>query len=315
MNIHEILITKTHNKHYLKKYLNFIQKCQQKNQFFPENYTENHHICPKSKDMFPEYKNLKKYKWNSCKLTYRQHIISHLLLYKTFGTQSQLISVFRTCGQNHVKKLNLKTLNTKNIEKLKKDLSEKRKGIFTRGYDENGKANVKDSTRKLISEQKKKFYLDPENRKKQSEYCKGTTGRVSEKYRIAAKNRTEKHTKNISESLKKYYDSLTNIERKRIGTGIFITPFGNFTSLNNVYRKYCLDNKKTFSVHNVKNNKFLNDSVIGKTPIELGFNFIPRGDLSISQYYASLNLVHQPEPNHPLLLELNDYLSQQKVHR
>lgn len=312
MNIYEILATKPHNEHYLKRYVNFINSCQTHNQLNVSEYTEKHHICPKSKDMFPEYKNLKQHSWNECKLTYRQHIIAHLILYKCFNTQSQLLALLYTLGQFHTKKLNLKSINTKTIEKIKKELSQKRKGIFTRGYDTEGKPLVKESTKKIISQNKKQFYQNLENRKKQSEACKGTTGRKSPKYAIAANNRSSEHIDKISSSVKKYYDSLSAFDRKRIKSGIYITPFGNFTSLTNIYGKYCLNNQKMFSVHSVKNNPHLNKSVIGKTPLELGFNFIPKNDPTISQYYDDLNRVRQPEPNHPLSLELNDYLSQQK---
>lgn len=312
MNIYEILKTKSKNEHYLRRYINFINSCQTYNQKGFNVYIEKHHICPKSKDMFPEYKNLKLHPWNECKLTYRQHIIAHLILYKCFNTQSQLLSLLYTLGQFHTKKLNLKSINTKTIEIIKKDLSQKRKGVFTRGYDTEGKPLVKDSTKKLLSQKKKQFYQNPKNRKKQSEACKGTTGRKSEKYSIAAKNRTIEHINNISNGVKKYYDSLSTLDKKRIKSGIYITPFGNFTSLTNVYRNYCLNNQKVFSVHSVKNNPHLNKLVIGKTPIELGFYFIPKDDPTASQYYDGLNQVRQPEPNHLLLSELNDYLSRQK---
>jgi len=312
MNIYEILKTKPHNEHYLKRYVNFITSCQRHNRLSNHIYTEKHHICPKSKDMFPEYKNLKQFPWNECELTHRQHIIAHLILYKCFGSQSQLLSLLYTFGQFHTKELNLKSVNTKTIEKVKQELSQKRKGIFTRGYDTEGKPLVKETTKKLLSQQKKKFYENSENRKRQSEACKGTTGRKSEKYSIAAKNRSTEHINRISMSVKKYYDSLTPIDRKRIKSGIYITPFGNFTSLDGVYRSYCINNQKTFTVHSIKKNPYLNSSVVGKSPIEIGFSFVPKNDPAISQYYDGLNRVRQPEPNHPLLSELNDYLSRQK---
>lgn len=42
--------------------------------------TELHHILPES--MFPEYKDLRKHKWNGVYLTYREHFVCHLLLEK-----------------------------------------------------------------------------------------------------------------------------------------------------------------------------------------------------------------------------------------
>jgi hypothetical protein len=312
MDIYDVLKNKPHNEHYLKRYIKFIESCVAHNIKYNPEYIEKHHICPKSKDMFPEYANLKKNPWNECKLSYRQHIIAHIILYKAFSTQSQLLSILYTIGQINAKKLNLKSISTKIIEKIKIKLSEKRKGVFTRGYDADGKPLVKESTKILLSKQKKIFYQNEENRKKQSEACKGTTGRKSEKYSIAAKNRSLDHKEKISNSVKSYYDSLSRIERKRINGGIYITPFGNFTYISSIYKNYCINNQKPFSIHNLKKNPHLNKSVIGKTPLELGFNFVPKSDPTISQYYDGLNQVRQPEPNHPLLSELNDYLSQQK---
>lgn len=45
---------------------------------------ETHHILPKS--IYPEYSNLKNFEWNSVSLTYREHFICHLLLWKHYNT-------------------------------------------------------------------------------------------------------------------------------------------------------------------------------------------------------------------------------------
>ena len=84
MDIYILLSSKTHNKHYLDRYLKFISSRNLRS--IPADiYTENHHICPKAKDMFPEYKNLKEFKWNSIILTAREHFIAHWMLWKAFG--------------------------------------------------------------------------------------------------------------------------------------------------------------------------------------------------------------------------------------
>lgn len=85
----ELLKSKPHNTHYLKRYVKFINSCQIKNLDLPiETYFETHHILPKSKDSFPEYQDLRKYRWNAVKLTARQHIIAHIILWKVYvGTQ------------------------------------------------------------------------------------------------------------------------------------------------------------------------------------------------------------------------------------
>ena len=44
--------------------------------------TERHHILPKGKYMFPEFKSLKMNKWNGVDLTLREHFLCHLLLTK-----------------------------------------------------------------------------------------------------------------------------------------------------------------------------------------------------------------------------------------
>jgi hypothetical protein len=69
--IDNILSSKPHNSHYLKRYIWFIESCRILNEDYI-GYTEKHHICPKAKDLFPEYKSLKKHPWNKVVLTPRQ---------------------------------------------------------------------------------------------------------------------------------------------------------------------------------------------------------------------------------------------------
>lgn len=83
MDIYSILSSKPHNPHYLNRYITFVQQCQQKNASY-EGYIEEHHICPKADDMFPEYTNFRSHPWNCAILTARQHFISHIILWKTF---------------------------------------------------------------------------------------------------------------------------------------------------------------------------------------------------------------------------------------
>jgi hypothetical protein len=85
-----ILSSKPHNPHYLNRYVKFIEWCA--SQPKTEDYYESHHICPKAKDLFPGYKDLILNKWNSIDLTARQHIIAHVILWKTFGgSQTQAL--------------------------------------------------------------------------------------------------------------------------------------------------------------------------------------------------------------------------------
>ena len=90
--IYELALPKTKNLHYLKRYLKFIEQCKIANEINPPNYVENHHILPKAKDLFPEYANFSKFRWNSARLTFRQHLIAHILLWKIFGG-SQILAL------------------------------------------------------------------------------------------------------------------------------------------------------------------------------------------------------------------------------
>lgn len=82
--IYDILSSKEHNSHFLKKYVNFLKKCFVQNINY-KGYVEVHHICPKAKTLFPEYANLTHHKWNCIKLTPRQHFIAHWMLWKCYG--------------------------------------------------------------------------------------------------------------------------------------------------------------------------------------------------------------------------------------
>lgn len=121
MDIFAVLNTKPNNPHYLLRYYRFILYCKLKNLNF-DGYVENHHICPKSKDLFPEYK---RSDWNLIKLTARQHYIAHHLLWKAYNTSSMSYA-FKcfTDGQisKNIKRIKNKIAN-RTYEKLKLDSS------------------------------------------------------------------------------------------------------------------------------------------------------------------------------------------------
>lgn len=83
MNFIEILKSKPHNLHYLNRYIKLINYI--KNSERINGYTEKHHICPKAKDLFPEYKSFKEHPWNMIVLPARYHFIAHWLLWKAYG--------------------------------------------------------------------------------------------------------------------------------------------------------------------------------------------------------------------------------------
>ena len=91
MIIKYVLASRPHNPYYLTKYINFIKACQAKN-IECQAYTEQHHICPKADDMFPEFASFSEFPWNCAKLTPRQHYIAHLMLYKIYNNYATQIA-------------------------------------------------------------------------------------------------------------------------------------------------------------------------------------------------------------------------------
>ena len=125
--LYTILFSKPHNKHYLLRYIKFIvalidQNCN-------DEYMELHHICPKSKDLFPEYANLKINQWNKIKLTARQHFIAHQLLWKSYGGSQRYAFIAMANGVKNKHQQNRVTkLNSKSYSKLKEEYSKSRQG-------------------------------------------------------------------------------------------------------------------------------------------------------------------------------------------
>jgi hypothetical protein len=95
MSIYDILVKKPHNKHYLNRYIKFIES--RKQAFIGEK----HHICPKASDLFPEYKSFKKNPWNKIILSPREHYIAHMLLHKAYGN-SQSRAFYMMCNVNGI---------------------------------------------------------------------------------------------------------------------------------------------------------------------------------------------------------------------
>lgn len=123
-DIYSILSSKPHNPHYLKRYIKFIEFCKLKNLTTVTKIMENHHICPKANDMFPEYKSLSENKWNSVKLTPRQHYIAHWMLWKIYKNQSQTCAFWRfNFKQSANKHQYIRKIYSKTYENLKSDKS------------------------------------------------------------------------------------------------------------------------------------------------------------------------------------------------
>jgi hypothetical protein len=106
--IDNILSSKSHNPHYLKRYIRFIESCQTLNEDYV-GYTEKHHICPQSKDLFPEYKSFYKNPWNCAILTPRQHFIAHRLLWKAYPEMKSMRRAFFLMSHRDGNKLDART--------------------------------------------------------------------------------------------------------------------------------------------------------------------------------------------------------------
>lgn len=121
MSIEQLMHQKSDNTHLITRYISFISSCTTKN-ITTDDTTENHHILPKCKGFWPEYKNLREYPWNSSQLTYRQHIIAHIMLAKIFKGKmwTALWSMVNGKGKKYRSPLDI---NTKMYAKLREEAS------------------------------------------------------------------------------------------------------------------------------------------------------------------------------------------------
>lgn len=131
IDIYTILLSKPHNPHYLNRYWKFIQS-----RISTSEYSELHHICPKAKDLFPEYSSLSKNPWNKIRLSSREHFIAHWMLYKAYSG-SQIYAFHCMCSgqKSKYQQYRYTKVNSKVYEQLKilhkTVMSESRKGIAT----------------------------------------------------------------------------------------------------------------------------------------------------------------------------------------
>lgn len=79
------------NKHYIKKYIDFISNRQKRSKF---SGCEQHHALPKAKDFFPEFKSFKENGWNKIYLSSREHYIAHAMLHRAFPGSSMSLAFY-----------------------------------------------------------------------------------------------------------------------------------------------------------------------------------------------------------------------------
>jgi hypothetical protein len=301
-NLYEILSKIPHNRHYLLKYVNFIYSCQQLD-FSSCIYAENHHICPKAKEMFPELTNEK---WNIVRLPYRHHVIAHIFLYKAFKNDSMTTSLLFTTKQKHAKDLSISKINTKIIEEAKINLSKLRKGKRTHNFSE--------SCRKKLSEKKSEFYKNPKNRLMHSIACTGSKRINKKNIELASLNRSTEHQEKLNKSIKSSWSNKIQNGYKVIPKFLYLTPYGIRSNVGK-YREYCKNPDKPISIHSTKgSNSAFPKSCIGRTPRELGFSLIEKSNPEYERFHALLDQVHQLSSNHVLWSLLDDFPLREKLH-
>lgn len=79
----------------IERYVDF---CISNNIKKPVNNTEIHHILPSS--IWPEFKDLKKYSWNSTRLTYENHYMAHSLLASATDNKSAIYAWWKMNSGN-----------------------------------------------------------------------------------------------------------------------------------------------------------------------------------------------------------------------
>lgn len=146
----DVLLSKSTNKHYAGRYINFIFSRSNNKEI---KYTENHHILPKANTQFPEYKSFKNYPWNKISLTPREHFIAHWLLWKSQGKyMAYAFSAMRR--KSKVQTDRYYKINSKVYEQLKIDVA------------------YAQSTRIISDETRNKMSIGQQNREKITcEHC------------------------------------------------------------------------------------------------------------------------------------------------
>lgn len=137
--IFKTLYTKPHNKHYIDRYVKFIKHCQQR--LLTEDYTETHHIAPKAKDLFPELVNDKN---NLVVLTAREHIMAHVLLWKSYGGSQSMALECMLGTFNSETNIYLKGRKVPQATKIRYLAKTRKDAALRRGEIHSNKATFKD---------------------------------------------------------------------------------------------------------------------------------------------------------------------------
>jgi hypothetical protein len=80
----------------IEKCYEYVEFCLSHNVEKQCGITESHHILPKAKSMFPQYKNFNAYEWNCVNLTYEDHYIAHSILAEALNDRAVVYAWNRT---------------------------------------------------------------------------------------------------------------------------------------------------------------------------------------------------------------------------
>lgn len=161
MIIYNLLSIGQYNKHYLDRYIKFIDMCQKINEKTHLTYKESHHIVPKC--IFKEYICFNNNPWNKIDLTARQHYIAHWILWKIYPQNPKIQQAFLlfACWKSNTQKREDYKFNSRAYEILKiehsNNLSERMKDRIP-----------SERERKLASERMKNRTVSEETKKKHS---------------------------------------------------------------------------------------------------------------------------------------------------
>lgn len=229
------------NKHYLKRYIRFIQRCIKANQSLTTNtYMENHHILPKSKYFWFEYLSFKDFPWNRARLTYRQHFIAHWMLYKSLSGK-MCYAFKRMCDvENKIRKGDL-FISSRTYEQVKKKV-----------HDIECNKKLSEETKNKIREKRKLQVMGPCSDEKKQKIREANLGR----------KRTE-------EAIIKQKESIKIRPCERHPRALVIHIYDNNQDLMFVckgnMRKICKENDLPFSI--------FRKSLIDNKPIEKSTKF------------------------------------------
>lgn len=165
--IQNLLLSKSINEHYAKRYIKFVSNFLEQEKITGE--TEHHHILPKCKGLFPEYKSFHKNPWNGVHLTKRQHFIAHWLLCKVFG-DSQIRAFWLMCRGR-------KVIPSKLYEKLKTEQGKQLSKIHKGNQNGKGYKMTPEQIRNSADNHKKEVeFISPEGKvythKGVKDFCK-----------------------------------------------------------------------------------------------------------------------------------------------